>query len=140
MTDIQITRFEQSHVQAVAQIEQACFADPWTEDGLREELDNSCARFLTAVTADGTVAGYIGCHTVLDEGYIANVAVSPAFRRQGIGRQLVRTLLERSKDLAFVTLEVVRPMRRQSPCIRSAAFSPSVFAKSFTAIRQKMRC
>ena len=86
MTDIQITRFEQSHVQAVAQIEQACFADPWTEDGLREELDNSCARFLTAVTADGTVAGYIGCHTVLDEGYIANVAVSPVFRRQGIGR------------------------------------------------------
>ena len=75
-------------------------------DGLREELDNSCARFLTAVTADGTVAGYIGCHTVLDEGYIANVAVSPVFRRQGIGRQLVRTLLERSKDLAFVTLEV----------------------------------
>ena len=106
MIDIQITRFEQSHVQAVAQIEQACFADPWTEDGLREELDNSCARFLTAVTADGTVAGYIGCHTVLDEGYIANVAVSPVFRRQGIGRQLVRTLLERSKDLAFVTLEV----------------------------------
>lgn len=106
MTDIQITRFEQSHVQAVAQIEQACFADPWTEDGLREELDNSCARFLTAVTADGTVAGYIGCHTVLDEGYIANVAVLPVFRRQGIGRQLVRTLLERSKDLAFVTLEV----------------------------------
>ena len=43
---------------------------------------------------------------VLDEGYIANVAVSPVFRRQGIGRQLVRTLLERSKDLAFVTLEV----------------------------------
>ena len=35
MTDIQITRFEQSHVQAVAQIEQACFADPWTEDGLQ---------------------------------------------------------------------------------------------------------
>ena len=33
MIDIQITRFEQSHVQAVAQIEQACFADPWTEDG-----------------------------------------------------------------------------------------------------------
>ena len=57
MTDIQITRFEQSHVQAVAQIEQACFADPWTEDGLREELDNSCARCLTAGTADGTVAG-----------------------------------------------------------------------------------
>lgn len=140
MIDIQITRFEQSHVQAVAQIEQACFADPWTEDGLREELDNSCARFLTAVTADGTVAGYIGCHTVLDEGYIANVAVSPVFRRQGIGRQLVRTLLERSEDLAFVTLEVRASNAAAIARIRSAGFSPSVFAKSFTAIRQRMRC
>lgn len=103
---IHIVPFDAQHVYAVAQIEQACFADPWTEEGLREELDNTCARFLTAVTEDGTVAGYIGCHTVLDEGYIANVAVSPTHRRRGIGRQLVQALLERSEDLAFVTLEV----------------------------------
>lgn len=101
-----IIPFAAQHVSAVAQIEQACFAEPWTEDGLREELDNSCARFLVAETEDGTVAGYIGCHTVLDEGYIANVAVSPEYRRRGIGRQLVQTLLKISGDLAFVTLEV----------------------------------
>lgn len=101
-----IIPFAAQHVSAVAQIEQACFAEPWTEDGLREELDNSCARFLVAETEDGTVAGYIGCHTVLDEGYIANVAVSPAYRRRGIGKQLVQALLERSEELAFVTLEV----------------------------------
>ncbi len=103
---IHIVPFAAEHIPAVADIERACFADPWTEDGLREELDNSCARFLTAVGPSGAVAGYIGCHTVLDEGYITNVAVSPAFRRRGIGRQLVQTLLARSDDLSFVTLEV----------------------------------
>ena len=103
---IHIVPFAAEHVDAVADIEQVCFADPWTRDGLREELDNTCACFLTAVDETGTVAGYIGCHTVLDEGYIANVAVSPAFRRQGIGRMLVQELLARSKSLAFVTLEV----------------------------------
>lgn len=103
---IHIVPFDAQHVHAVAQIEQACFAEPWTEEGLREELDNPCARFLVAVAEDGTVAGYIGCHTVLDEGYIANVAVSPAHRRRGIGRQLVQALLERSEALAFVALEV----------------------------------
>ncbi len=103
---IHIVPFTAQHVCAVAQIEQACFAEPWTEEGLREELDNACARFLVAEAEDGAVAGYIGCHTVLDEGYIANVAVSPAYRRRGIGRQLVQALLERSEDLAFVTLEV----------------------------------
>lgn len=106
MNEMHIVPFDRTHVQAVAAIERACFADPWTEDGLREELDNSCARFLTAVDENGTVAGYIGCHTVLDEGYIANVAVSPAFRRQGVGRGLVQALLAQSADLAFLTLEV----------------------------------
>lgn len=103
---IHIVPFTAQHVCAVAQIEQACFAEPWTEEGLREELDNACARFLVAEAEDGAVAGYIGCHTVLDEGYIANVAVSPTYRRRGIGRQLVQALLEQSEDLAFVTLEV----------------------------------
>ena len=104
MKEIRIVPFGAQHVAAVAELEQVCFADPWTEDGLKEELDNACARFLTAVDETGAVAGYIGCHTVLDEGYIANVAVSPDFRRQGIGKKLVQALLAQSTDLSFVTL------------------------------------
>lgn len=106
MNHIQIVPFAEAHVKQIAEIERACFADPWTEEGLREELDNDCARFLTAIDQHGAVAGYIGCHTVLDEGYITNVAVSPVYRRLGIGRRLVQKLLEQSHDLSFVTLEV----------------------------------
>ena len=52
--------------------------------------------------------GYVGMMCVLDEGYIANVAVSPDWRRQGIGDALIAELLRRavSRELAFVTLEV----------------------------------
>ena len=71
MKEIRIVPFGAQHVAAVAELEQVCFADPWTEDGLKEELDNACARFLTAEDETGRVAGYIGCHRVLDEGYIA---------------------------------------------------------------------
>ena len=106
MKEIRIVPVGAQHVAAVAELEQVCFADPWTADGLKEELDTACARFLTAVDETGAVAGYIGCHTVLDEGYIANVAVSPDFRRQGIGKKLVQALLAQSTDLSFVTLEV----------------------------------
>ena len=71
---------------------------------LREELGKGI--FLVA-EQDGAAAGYVGCQTVLDEGYITNVAVSPDCRRQGIGRALVAALKARAAQagLAFVTLE-----------------------------------
>ena len=34
MKEIRIVPFGAQHVAAVAELEQVCFADPWTEDGL----------------------------------------------------------------------------------------------------------
>ncbi|HIX89405.1 MAG TPA: ribosomal protein S18-alanine N-acetyltransferase [Candidatus Agathobaculum pullicola] len=93
------------HLAALAEIEKACFHAPWSEAMLREELDKGI--FLVA-EQDGQAVGYVGCQTVLDEGYITNVAVSPDCRRQGIGRALIAELVScaRAKELSFVTLEV----------------------------------
>ncbi|WP_125116339.1 ribosomal protein S18-alanine N-acetyltransferase [Agathobaculum sp. Marseille-P7918] len=92
------------HLAALAEIEKACFHAPWSESMLREELGKGL--FLVA-ERDGQAVGYVGCQTVLDEGYITNVAVSPDCRRQGIGRALIAELVSRARvqDLAFVTLE-----------------------------------
>ena len=100
-----VVPMEERHLAALAEIEKACFHAPWSADMLREELGKGI--FLVA-EQDGAVAGYVGCQTVLDEGYITNVAVSPDCRRQGIGRALIAELTERAKraGLAFVTLEV----------------------------------
>ena len=131
MKEIRIVPFGAQHVAAVAELEQVCFADPWTEDGLKEELDNACARFLTAVDETGAVAGYIGCHTVLDEGYIANVAVSPDFRRQGIGKKLVQALLAQSTDLSFVTLV---PVNAKVTAAKADAYElPNIRSQFFRA-------
>ena len=42
---------------------------------------------------DGTVIGYAGLQTVLDEGYINNVAVDERFRRQGVADELVAAFI-----------------------------------------------
>lgn len=99
-----VVPMEERHLAALAEIEKACFHAPWSTDMLREELGKGI--FLVA-EQDGAAVGYVGCQTVLDEGYITNVAVSPACRRQGIGRALVRALVShaRSQGLTFVTLE-----------------------------------
>lgn len=106
---ITIQPFAQQHVAGAAELERQCFAVPWTEGALREELENPNALFLAAVdTESGETVGYLGYHQILDEGYIANVAVSFRHRRQGIGGRLVRELIERAKakGASFLTLEV----------------------------------
>lgn len=94
-----------AHLPALTELERLCFADPWSEDSLREELDNPCAAFLVA-EQDGNVIGYVGCHHIAGEGYITNVAVHPDRRRQGIARQLLTEALTRWGQLSRVTLEV----------------------------------
>lgn len=103
-----IGNMREEHVAALAELEKVCFPEPWSEHALREELHNPAALFLVAQGETGEVLGYVGCQTVLDEGYITNVAAHPAARRQGVGRTLVAALLEhaRARALSFVTLEV----------------------------------
>lgn len=99
-----VVPMEERHLDTLAEIEKVCFHAPWSADMLREELGKG---FFLVAEQDGAAVGYVGCQTVLDEGYITNVAVSPDCRRQGIGRALIAELTERAKraGLAFVTLE-----------------------------------
>lgn len=96
------------HLDALEKLEQSCFSLPWTPEQLESQLPDEQHEFLAAEAEDGEVLGYVSMMTVLDEGYISNVAVSPAHRRQGIAHALIRELLQRSekRELAFVTLEV----------------------------------
>lgn len=100
-----VVTMEEKHLTALAEIEKACFHAPWSEKMLREELGRGL--FLVA-EENGETAGYVGCQTVLDEGYITNVAVSPAFRRRGFARALLGEMQRRARvqNLSFITLEV----------------------------------
>ena len=104
---MEIARMEAGQVPAVAALERQCFSEPWSERTLAQELENPRAAFWAA-SEGGRLAGYAGMHRVLDDGYIATVAVDAAFRRQGVATALLRTLLEDAQihRLSFVTLEV----------------------------------
>ncbi len=96
------------HVPQIEAIERACFSMPWTSGQILSQLKDDTHEFLAALDNTGKVLGYVGMMTVLDEGYIANVAVEPAYRRQGIGDRLIERLTEIAAErrLSFVTLEV----------------------------------
>ena len=125
-----ITEMQEKHLPALAELEKQCFHAPWSEKMLREELGGGI--FLVA-EQDGEVQGYVGCQTVLDEGYITNVAVSPDFRRRGAARLLIAELLARAKEkgLAFVTLEGRESNAPAIALYAGAGFAPVGTRKNF---------
>lgn len=91
----------------IAAVERQCFSSPWPAEVIARSLTGN-GRVLLAATERDAVLGYIGMMHVLDEGYISNVAVSPKYRRRGVGGALIGAIIERGRELglSFLTLEV----------------------------------
>ncbi len=102
-----IVPMREEHIPSLAVLERVCFAAPWSEESLREELDNPHAVFRVA-EQDGAVVGYVGMHHLVDEGFITNVAVDPVARRQGVAQALLAELAAygAAHGLYRITLEV----------------------------------
>ena len=105
--DVIIRKMQAKDLERAAELERECFSDPWSTAMLEEELFNPlCAMFVAE--CGGKVLGYAGMHAIVGEGYITNVAVDPAARRQGIGRALMQRFIAGAEEwaLEFITLEV----------------------------------
>lgn len=92
MSDIIIRNAVADDVVALAEMEQACFSDPWSLDYFVNLLNNPAVYFIIAED-DGVPIGYAGITVILDECEILNVAVMPDHRRRGIGRVLMEQVI-----------------------------------------------
>ena len=107
MMRYEIVPMDRRHLESIAALERQCFSAPWSIPMLEEELFNPQASFLVAEGENGQVLGYAGLQVVLDEGYIANIAVDPKWRRQGLAGELLEVYCRFAQaHLAFLTLEV----------------------------------
>ena len=108
MDDFLIRPATLDDVKPMTEMDQVCSAIPWSEKSFFEEITrNKVARYVIAEAA-GRIAGYAGMWAIIDEGHITNVAVHPDFRRRGIARTLISTLLTASEaeGVSAYTLEV----------------------------------
>lgn len=129
---LRIVPMEERHIEALAQLEMLCFSDPWSRNALREELRNPLAAFFVA-EIDGCAVGYAGLNFVLDEGYIANIAVHPDFRRRGAAAALLQRLADfaHKKNLSYLTLEVRQSNSRAIGIYEKAGFRREGRRKNF---------
>lgn len=97
----------QEHVGQVAQLETICFSCPWSENAISHELTNPLSLWIVAVEGE-RLAGYVGSQSVMGEADMMNIAVSPQYRRRGIGESLINALISqlKNKEVHSLTLEV----------------------------------
>ena len=106
---IQIDYMQESDLPTVMEIERSSFSAPWAEASFREGLKhrNRCFYFLVTRHHQNPIA-FISFWVVADEAHIANFAVAPDHRNQGVGKYLFGECLTHIQKLGGdqVSLEV----------------------------------
>lgn len=116
--------------EAMAAIERDCFTDPWSVESFRQMTSLNAARTICAwIEAEGrpTLAGYLIALVIAPEAEIANIAVSPCFRRMGIGKALMTEGLRamRGEGCDSFFLEVRESNRAAQALYTSLGFAES---------------
>nr|WP_239559188.1 ribosomal protein S18-alanine N-acetyltransferase [Sporohalobacter salinus] len=92
----------------VLKIERQSFSSPWSFESFKKELiENQFARYLV-LKREEEIIGYIGVWIFLTEAHITNLAIDPAYRRQGLAKYLLDKFFINflAPRISEVTLEV----------------------------------
>ena len=110
--------------EAISVIERQVFSVPWSRNLIDQSIDLPDGVFLTAKNENDELIGYVSGQQVLDEFYINNLAVTPVFQRHGIGRVLMKTIVDHAKraGCSFVSLEVRESNTRARKLYESFGF------------------
>lgn len=97
----------------VAELERIIFTDPWSEKVYRETFAIPETEYIVVCDDENgssamQIVGAAGVRNIVGTGEITNVMLLPGYRGRGIGKKMMREIIERGKKLGAVdfTLEV----------------------------------
>lgn len=96
-TQVRVLPMISADMDAIMAIEEVSFQFPWTEEEMMQARRVRNAICATA-WSDKSIAGFMIINVDIGVWDIANIAVHPHFRRQGIGSQLVEKLSSRGVE------------------------------------------
>lgn len=102
-----IVSLDENDLNEIFSIEMASYSKPWSIDQFKQELNNPVA-FVDGCKIGNLLAGYICYWLIAEEMQVLNLAVSPVFRRSGIGLLLLDHAVHRciENGLSSAWLEV----------------------------------
>lgn len=104
---MQIRTMRAEDLDAVLDLEQGIYSEPWSRTVFQEELSHESRRYYV-VEVDGVVVGYGGLMLVADEAHITTLAVNPDNREGRLGTRLMLRLVDAALEGGAhqLTLEV----------------------------------
>ena len=106
----------------IVQIERAVNPFPWGEEALRDTIASSGHHLMSL--REGRAVGFLLSNFVLDEAQLLLIGVSPDWQGAGVGGQLLKELINRSRDQGqkLIYLEVRSGNERAIRLYRSLGF------------------
>ncbi|HHE54202.1 MAG TPA: ribosomal-protein-alanine N-acetyltransferase [Caldithrix abyssi] len=93
-------------VGTVVRLEQQIFIDAWSKESFLSEILQKDYSHPLILEVEDQLAGYAIVWRYYDELHIANFAIHPDFRQRGLGKLLMRHILQEFGDATFAFLEV----------------------------------
>ena len=118
--DVRVRSAESRDVARVGAIERLAFSDPWSDAAFLDLVGRPGVLFDVAVREGGApadVLGYVVVYLMGVEADLANVAVAPQSRRDGVGRALVRHAIRSAR--AQGVLELFLEVRESNEAART---------------------
>ena len=101
-----LQKMQPGHIAGVKELLDGCFGESaWSEQSIASQLDKADSYCAVAVDEE-KVVGYIAFEAIADEGSIVALAVSPEYRRKGVGKKLVELMLSSCSGVKTICLEV----------------------------------
>ena len=121
-------------LEGVLQLERACFQDPWEQESFESEIAGAPrTRWPLVAVRDDALAGYVIAWFIEGQAHVANLAVAPEWRRQGLGFQLMRAAIVEAlrRGARWIGLEVRASNRPAVSLYRKMGFRPAGLRKGY---------
>ena len=130
--EIRISHLTEEDIPEVEKIEREYYSLPWSGRAFLDALKREYYLFLKAEVR-GNLAGYCGYQRSFENADITNVTVKNEFRRRGIARRLLQSLMEmgRAEGIRRFSLEVRRSNSGAIALYRSLGFREEGVRKGY---------
>ena len=130
---VQLVAMRRRHLRAVLRIEGQVYPRPWTLGLFMSELALRTTRVYLVARVGTSVVGYGGLMLTGEDGHVTNIAVDPAWHRQGIGTRLLLALSRAAigRGCRGLTLEVRTSNTGAQAMYRRFGFVPAGIRKNY---------